>query len=179
MRSKINSLRHRLSGPGASVFVFGVVIAAVASVLAFQYVFATKTTATENVDSSRAVSHRKLVTLSSVGQPVVLDRYTGSVRPLEQDEKARLAQGLRQIINNSTDGLVEVRHEDGSVSMDLNGHFQNVMLARREADGLISESCVNDLEAAADFFQIDPQLLGLRESALLSVSRAGSKVVDR
>ncbi len=47
------------------------------------------------------------------------------------------------------------------VSMNLQGRFQNVSLARKEADGTISQSCVNDLESAADFFEIDPALLGI------------------
>ena len=65
------------------------------------------------------------------------------------------------MINNTTDGLVEVRHANGMVSMDLQGHFQNVSVAKKEADGSVSQSCVNDLESAASFFDIDPALLGI------------------
>jgi hypothetical protein len=57
-----------------------------------------------------------------------------------------------------------VRHAGGGVSMDLQGRFQNVSLAKKEADGTVTQSCVNDLESAADFFDIDPALLGIAAS---------------
>jgi hypothetical protein len=54
-----------------------------------------------------------------------------------------------------------VRHAGGGVSMDLKGHFQNVSVAKIEADGSVTQSCLNDLESAAEFFDIDPALLGI------------------
>jgi hypothetical protein len=105
--------------------------------------------------------NRHYVTTSAAGQAVVLDRQTGDTRPLTPQEAATLAEGIKQLVNQTTDGLVEVRHAGGGVSMDLQGHFQNVMLAKKEADGTVSQSCVNDLETAADFFEIDPALLGI------------------
>lgn len=101
------------------------------------------------------------VTTNAAGQPVVLDRQTGESRPLTPQEAQTLAEGIKQLINTSTDGLVQVRHANGMVSMDLQGHFQNVSLAKKEADGTVTQSCVNDLESAADFFEIDPALLGV------------------
>jgi hypothetical protein len=56
--------------------------------------------------------------------------------------------------------------------MDLQGHFQNVLLAKKESDGTVSQACVNDLEAAADFFEIDPALLGITNSR--ATRQAGS-----
>ena len=106
-------------------------------------------------------SHRNYVTSNAAGQHVVADRQTGQTRPLTQDEATRLADGLKQLINQSTDDLVKVEEADGTISMDLQGHFQNVKLAKREADGTISESCVDNLQSAADFLEIDPKLLGL------------------
>jgi hypothetical protein len=115
---------------------------------------------------------RHYVTSNAAGQPVVLDRQTGETRPLTPQEASTLAEGLKQLINPTTDGLVEVRHANGGVSMDLQGHFQNVMLAKKEADGSVSQSCVNDLESAADFFEIDPALLGI--TAPVSKSQSNS-----
>ncbi len=109
-------------------------------------------------------AHRNYVTANAYGQPVVTDRQTGQFRPLTQDEAARLAEGLKQVINQTTDGLVSVKHDDGTIAMDLQGHFQNVMLAKREADGSVSDECVDNLQAAADFFEIDPKLVGLNTS---------------
>lgn len=111
--------------------------------------------------SNQSGNSRHYVTTNAAGQPVVQDRQTGVSRPLTQREAETLAQGIKQLVNPTTDGLVEVRHANGMVSMDLQGHFQNVSLAKREADGSISQSCVNDLESAAEFFDIDPELLGI------------------
>jgi hypothetical protein len=105
--------------------------------------------------------NRRYVTSNAAGQPVVLDRQTGESRPLTPQEAQTLAEGIKQLINPTTDGLVQVRHANGMVSMDLQGHFQNVSVAKKEADGSISQSCVNDLESAAEFFEIDPALLGV------------------
>ena len=44
--------------------------------------------------------------------------------------------------------------------MDLQGRFQNVMLAKKEDDGTISQACVDNVDSAAAFFEIDPALLG-------------------
>lgn len=104
---------------------------------------------------------KNYVTSNATGQTVVVNRQTGQIRPLTPEEAQRLAVGIKQLVNQSTDGLVEVRHANGGVSMDLQGHFQNVMLAKKEADGSVSQSCVNDLESAAEFFEIDPALLGI------------------
>lgn len=101
------------------------------------------------------------VTTNAAGQPIVLDRQAGTSRPLTRQEAETLAQGIRQLVNPTTEGLVEVHHANGMVSMDLQGHFQNVSLAKKEADGSITQSCVNDLESAAEFFEIDPALLGV------------------
>ena len=113
---------------------------------------------------------KNYVTTNAAGQPIVLDRQTGQSRPLTAEEAQRLAEGLKQLINQSTDGLVQVHNDNGSVSMDLQGRFQDVMLAKREADGSISTACVNNLDSAAAFFEIDPALLGSKTPASKSPS---------
>ena len=121
---------------------------------------------------------RNYVTSNAAGQTVVLDRQTGQTRPLTPEEAARLAEGLKQMLSQSTEGLVAVHHADGSISMDLQGRFQNVLLAKKEDDGTISTACVDNLESAAAFFEIDPALLGL--AAPISTSKpSSSKPEDR
>lgn len=109
------------------------------------------------VDKSRK---RNYVTLNEAGQAVVLDRQTGQTRQLTPEEALKLAEGIKQLVNQSDEGLIQIEHADGSVSMDLQGRFQNVMLAKKEADGIISQACVDNVESAASFFEIDPVLLG-------------------
>jgi hypothetical protein len=93
------------------------------------------------------------------GQDVEVDTQTGKMRPLTPEEAQKLAAGLKDMVNQSTEGLEQVQHEDGSVSMDLKGRFQNVTVARVNQDGSISQSCVDNPQAAGAFFGIDPKLI--------------------
>jgi len=95
-------------------------------------------------------------------QQIPLDPQTGQVRPLTQEEAQRMAEGIKQLVNQSTDGLQSVRHADGSVSVDLQGRFQNMAVVKRNDDGTLTESCVDNPKAAAVFFEIDPQLVGVQ-----------------
>lgn len=121
---------------------------------------AQKAQAEERKTEMAKPQNRNYVTLNEAGQTVVLDRQTGQTRQLTPEEELRLAEGIKQLVNQSTEGLIQIEHADGSVSMNLQGHFQNVMLAKKEADGTISQACVDNVEAAASFFEIDPVLLG-------------------
>lgn len=75
------------------------------------------------------------------------------------EETARLAEGLGQVINQSTEGLVEIQHADGSVSMNLEDHYQNVTVARIDQRGNLAQSCVDNPQAAGSFFRINPELI--------------------
>jgi hypothetical protein len=100
------------------------------------------------------------VTVNGAGEMVVLNRQTGETRGLTPEEAQRLAEGIKQLVNQDATGLVQVHHKNGTVSMDLQGRFQNVVLAKREADGTITQGCVDNPGDAAAFFDIDPALVG-------------------
>ncbi len=102
---------------------------------------------------------RNFVTVKVAGQDVQVDPQTGRMKELTPEEAQKMAAGLKQMVNQSTDGLVQVQHADGSVSMDLEGRFQNVTVARVNKDGTVSQSCVNNPKAAGAFFGIDPKLI--------------------
>ncbi len=89
-----------------------------------------------------------------------LDVQTLQQRPLTQAEAQQMAEALKKMANQSTDGLVSVSHTDGSVSIDLQDRFQNVMLARKNTDGTVEQACVDNPRAGAAFLGIDPQLVG-------------------
>ena len=93
---------------------------------------------------------------------------TAQIRPLTQEEAQKLAEGIKQLVNQSTDGLQSVRHADGTVELNLDGRFQNIAVARRNADGTVTESCIDNPKTAADFFGIDPQLVGVPADASAS-----------
>jgi hypothetical protein len=103
----------------------------------------------------------KYRTVRVAGQDIQVDAQTGQIRALSPQEAQQLSEGLKRLLNRSTDGLAEVQHPDGSVSMDHDARFQNVTVARVNEDGTLTESCIDSPEAAASFFKIDPKLLGV------------------
>lgn len=109
--------------------------------------------------NASATNGTTYVTRRVAGRDIQINTQTGQVRPLTQDEAQKLANGLAPMLDNSTDGLVQVRHADGSVSMDLQGRFQNVTLAKVNSEGVVEQSCVDNPRAAANFFGIDPKLI--------------------
>jgi len=96
---------------------------------------------------------------------IPINPQTGQVRPLTQEEAQKLAAGIKELVNQSTDGLQSVRHADGTVELDLQGRFQNIAVAKRNENGTVTESCVDNPKSAAAFFEIDPQLVGVQPDA--------------
>jgi hypothetical protein len=84
---------------------------------------------------------------------------TAQPQQLSAEEAQKIASGMKELVNQSTEGLVEVRHADGSVSVDLEGRFQNVTVAKINKDGSISQSCVDNPKSAGAFFGFDPKLI--------------------
>ena len=118
---------------------------------------------TANASTAQAAnSHApKYVTVKVAGQEVQIDPQTGHIKPMTPEKARQIAEELKARLNKSTDGLVQVRNRDGSVSMDLQGRAQNVMLARTNDDGTVERSCVDQPLAAAEFLGIDPKLMGV------------------
>ena len=98
-------------------------------------------------------------------QPASFVPQTGQIRPLTQEEAQRLAANIKQLVNQSTEGLKSVQHADGSVSMDLQGRFQSMVVTKRDENGEWVMSCVDNRAAAAAFFGIDPQLVGVKKDS--------------
>lgn len=158
------SRRLPLAGLVIAIAVFAI---GAATVVSMQQPKNKAATAQENASTLVAnVANKapRYITVKVAGQDVQLDSQTGDMKPLTQEEAEKLAAGLKPMLNQSTEGLVEVHHADGSVSMDLQGRFQNVTVARMNQDGSVSQSCVDNPRAAAAFFGIDPKLLGDKQS---------------
>ena len=104
---------------------------------------------------------RKYTKVKVGNQEVFVDSQTGKIKPLSAQEAQELAQGLKTMLekNKSSEGLVEEHNADGSISVDLQGRFQNVAVARENEDGTLSTSCVDTPRAAANFFGLDQKLL--------------------
>jgi hypothetical protein len=91
------------------------------------------------------------VTVEVAGRKIRVNAKTLQQGPLTPEQSQQVADALEG--NKSTDGLVEVKHEDGTVSMDLQGRFQNVMIARKNDDGSVTTACVDTPEAARSFLR--------------------------
>ena len=89
------------------------------------------------------------VTVEVGGRRLQVNAQTLQQGPLTQEQSQQLADALKD--NKSTEGLVEVRHEDGTVSLDLQDRFRNVTLARKNDDGTVTTACVDSPEAAKSF----------------------------
>ena len=124
--------------------------------------------------ASSESSHKKYTAVKLAGQDLQVDSETGKLRPLSPEEAQRLAEGLKRMVNKSADGLSEVQHEDGSTSLDLEGRFRHVVVARTKEDGTVSMSCVDNPEAAARALDVDPKLLGV-EAAPAGTKRTTTK----
>jgi len=109
--------------------------------------------------TSKATRGHTYVTRRVAGQDIQVDTQTGEIKPLTPQEAQQLANGLAPMLDNSTDGLVQVHHADGSVSMDLQGRFQNVAVVKVNTDGTVEQGCVDNPRAAAKFFGMDPKLI--------------------
>jgi hypothetical protein len=79
-------------------------------------------------------------------------------KPLTEQEAQQFGNELKGLLNK--DGVVVVRHADGSSSLESPNGFQNVTVARVNEDGTVTRSCVDNPRAAASFFGIDPKLVG-------------------
>jgi hypothetical protein len=109
--------------------------------------------------NSRVSPKPEIAKAGLASQDVHLKEQMGQPQQLTADEAQKLAGGLKGLVNQSTEGLVEVRHADGSVSVNLEDRFQNVTVARVNKDGSIAQSCVDNPKAAGAFFGIDPKLI--------------------
>lgn len=122
---------------------------------------ASRQPASSTAVNSPTATARKYTTVKVAGQEVQIDSQTGQMKPLSPEDAKKLADGLKEMLNKnkSSEGLVEEHHHDGSVSVDLQGRFQSVTVARVNKDGTVTTSCVDNPRAAAAFFGIDPKLL--------------------
>jgi hypothetical protein len=154
--------RRRFSITSLTIAI--VVIAVAAITVASKQLAGSKTTATpvaQTTHSATPATARNFVTVKVAGRDVQVDPQTGQIKPLTPEEAKQLADGLKTMLNKSTEGLEQVKNADGSVSMDLQGRFQNVAVARVNEDGSVEESCIDEPQQAATFFGIDPKLLGV------------------
>lgn len=134
----------------AGALACALLLAGVATAVA-KYSSQTSQPAAAVAPPSKAAS--KYVTVEVAGRKLRVNAETLQQGPLSQEQSQQVADALEG--NKSTDGLVEVQHADGTVEVDLQGHFQNVMMAKKNDDGTVSNACVDTPEAARSFLKSD------------------------
>ena len=147
-KAKKGSEPKRARAFRAGAFVCALLVVGVATAAA---AYASRSAEPPKVE--RAVSDARPadphVTVEVGGKKLRVNAQTLQQGPLTQAEAQRLARQLEG--NKATDGLVEEKHADGTVTVDLQGRFRNVVMARKNDDGSVSAACVDAPEAAAAF----------------------------
>lgn len=87
------------------------------------------------------------------GQQVSADTKNQKVRAPEQDEVQVLLDGMKDYVNQSTEGLQVKRNATGAQYVDLDGRFENVAVAKIGPDGKVETGCVNNLADAKKFLE--------------------------
>jgi len=81
------------------------------------------------------------------GMVVGVDPETGQLGMPTAGQMAELSPREQSMISRSGAGLVQVHHPDGSVSIDLQGRFQELVIARIGTDGKPVYGCLDDAKA--------------------------------
>lgn len=76
-------------------------------------------------------------------------------QPTPEEVKV-LLEGMKAYVNDSTEGLTVTEHPDGHLSLDHEGRFQNVTVAKINPDGTVSTECVNTLTQVRQFLNAKP-----------------------
>jgi hypothetical protein len=92
-----------------------------------------------------AATHPPFVRPGAAGRIVALDPETGRLGAASPDQMRdlRATAGVASV-SRSEEGLVETRLTDGTVILDLNGRFQDYMVARLDRNGRLTYGCVHD-----------------------------------
>jgi hypothetical protein len=90
---------------------------------------------------------------TQAGMVVAIDPETGQLGMPSPEQLAELGMTSPFLLNESADGLVETQHPDGSVSIDLEGRFQDYAVARLGRDGKPVFGCVHNQDELRRFVQ--------------------------
>ena len=140
------------------MIVAGIAVIAIAAITVVSRQSANSTVTNGPAKATATVADKKFTTIKVAGQEVQVDSQ-GKIKPLTPEEAKKLADGMKDMLNKSSAGLTVEHHPDGSDTVDLQDRFQSVVVARENQDGTITQSCVDNPKAAANFFGIDPKLL--------------------
>jgi len=80
-----------------------------------------------------------------------VDAEHGGLVPAGSAQLGQISRDLREKLSRSADGLEVVEHENGMLSVDLQGRFQSVSVLHLAEDGTAEMKCLEDPEAVQRF----------------------------
>ena len=87
-------------------------------------------------------------TVTIGGMRVGVDPETGEIQPLSKAEAAKLAREMRKLFKPRK--LERIENSDGSLSAIVSPNVLRYSVARVEADGTVSQDCVESPDAALE-----------------------------
>jgi hypothetical protein len=131
----------------------GILLGAVAAVALLVVMMAGGTTLAANTSASPEQAAAKGKSYKAT-RAFVLDKQTGKVRMPTQQEVDDVVASLSALGQRPTDTLQQSPQATGAVTVDLDGGFGGVLLARPNEDGSWETRCVFTLEEGAEFLGI-------------------------
>lgn len=102
---------------------------------------------------------------------------TVTLREPSKEEIKVLLEGMAPLVNDSAEGLTVVERPDGSLFLDHQGRFQNVSVAKTNADGTVSIECASSLEQIRQFLSQKKVALGATPPPASAGARASKPVL--
>lgn len=87
-------------------------------------------------------------------RPFVVDKETGAVRMPTQEEVDKIVADLTALGQKPSENLQQATQASGGISIDLDGGFNGILLAKPNEDGTWETRCVFTLEEGAAFLGI-------------------------
>jgi len=86
---------------------------------------------------------------------VHVDPETGEIVPVPVTglDKAELDRQMKESLNRSSEGLQQVHHPDGRVSMDLQGRYRSLSVATVDSNGQYRAGCVTNAQELDTFME--------------------------
>lgn len=103
-------------------------------------------------------------TVEFANQKITIDAQTGRLRKPTVEEARAIVETITGHTDRSSKGLRVQPGPNGTTMLDLQGRFQNVVLAKPNPDGTNEVRCVTTLKEAADFLGLDPSKIPAKAS---------------
>jgi hypothetical protein len=99
------------------------------------------------------------VRIGDAGMRVYIDPATGRIKEPTEAEKQALEKAIAPLFGTHLKkSVVATQFADGTVSMSLGGQFLNVTLVTTNANGTLTQACVDGLDAATAVINAAPVL---------------------